>query len=149
MTEKVLEGHQPTQTGLNGLQTVLGRDTEPVIPLLGVQTPRIHTPLNDLPSRGHELIDLASSLGIELMEWQKFALIHTHKVKPDGRWASPVNTIVVARQNGKSFLQLIRILGGLFLWDENLQIGSAHRLSTSLEQFRAMVQIIEKNDSLA
>jgi hypothetical protein len=149
MTEKVLEGHQPTQTGLNGLQTVLGRDTEPVIPVLGVQTPRIHTPLNDLPSRGGELIDLASSLGIELMEWQKFALIHTHKVKPDGRWATPVNTIVVARQNGKSFLQLIRILGGLFLWDENLQIGSAHRLSTSLEQFRAMVQIIEKNDLLA
>jgi phage terminase large subunit-like protein len=149
MTEKVLEGHQPTQTGLNGLQTVLGRDTEPTFPVLGVQTPRIHTPLNDLPSRGGELIDLASSLGIELMEWQKFALIHTHKVKPDGRWATPVNTIVVARQNGKSFLQLIRILGGLFLWDENLQIGSAHRLSTSLEQFRAMVQIIEKNDSLA
>jgi hypothetical protein len=149
MTEKVLEGQQLTQTGLNGLQTVLGRDTEAVFPVLGVQTPRIHTPLNDLPSRGGELIDLASSLGIDLMDWQKFALIHTHKVKPDGRWATPVNTIVVARQNGKSFLQLIRILGGLFLWDENLQIGSAHRLSTSLEQFRAMVQIIEKNDSLA
>jgi phage terminase large subunit-like protein len=149
MTEKVIEGHQPTETGLNGLQTVLGRDTEAVIPVFGVQTPRIHTPLNDLPSRGGELIDLASSLGIELMEWQKFALIHTHKVKPDGRWASPVNTIVVARQNGKSFLQLIRILGGLFLWDETLQIGSAHRLSTSLEQFRAMVQMIEANDSLA
>jgi phage terminase large subunit-like protein len=149
MTEKVIEGQQPTKEGLKGLQTVLGRDTEAVIPVFGVQTPRIHTPLNDLPSRGHELIDLASSLGIELMDWQKFALIHTHKVKPDGRWASPVNTIVVARQNGKSFLQLIRILGGLFLWDENLQIGSAHRLSTSLEQFRAMVQIIEKNDSLA
>ena len=131
------------------LQTVLGRDTEPSNALIGVQTPRIHTQLNDLPSRGGELIDLATSLGVDLMEWQKFAIIHTHKVKPDGRWASPVNTIVVARQNGKSFLQLIRILGGLFLWDENLQIGSAHRLSTSLEQFRAMVQIIEKNDSLA
>ena len=149
MTEKVIEGHQTPLEGLNGLQTVLGRDTDREIGLFGVQTPRIHTPLNDLPSRGHELVDLASSLGIDLMEWQKFALIHTHKVKPDGRWASPVNTIVVARQNGKSFLQLIRILGGLFLWDENLQIGSAHRLSTSLEQFRAMVQIIEKNDSLA
>jgi hypothetical protein len=149
MTEKVIEGQQTTEEGLKGLQTVLGRDTEATFPVFGVQTPRIHTPLNDLPSRGHELIDLASSLGIDLMEWQKFALIHTHKVKPDGRWATPVNTIVVARQNGKSFLQLIRILGGLFLWDENLQIGSAHRLSTSLEQFRAMVQIIEKNDSLA
>ena len=149
MTEKVLEGHQTTQEGLNGLQTVLGRDAEVKIPLIGVQTPRIHTPLNDLPSRGHELIDLATDLKIELMEWQKFALIHSHKIKPDGRWATPVNTIVVARQNGKSFLQLIRILGGLFLWDEKLQIGSAHRLSTSLEQFRAMVQMIEGNDNLA
>ena len=117
--------------------------------LMGISTPRIHTPLNDLPSRGGELIDLASSLKIDLMEWQKFALINTHKIKPDGRWASPINCIVVARQNGKSFLQQIRILGGLFLWDEQLQIGSAHRLSTSLEQFRAMVQIIEANDSLA
>jgi phage terminase large subunit-like protein len=146
MTEQVIEGHQPTQTGLNGLQTVLGRDTEP---LLGISTPRIHTPLNDLPSRGFELIDLAADLKIDLMPWQKFALEHTHKVKPDGRWASPINCIVVARQNGKSFLQQIRILGGLFLWDEPLQIGSAHRLSTSLEQFRAMVQIIEGSDNLA
>jgi hypothetical protein len=116
--------------------------------LTGISTPRIHTPLNDLPSRGGELIDLASSLKIDLMEWQKFALINTHKIKPDGRWASPINCIVVARQNGKSFLQQIRILGGLFLWDEQLQIGSAHRLSTSLEQFRAMVQIIDGNDDL-
>ena len=116
--------------------------------LMGVSTPRIHTPLNDLPSRGGELIDLATSLKIDLMEWQKFALINTHKIKPDGRWASPINCIVVARQNGKSFLQQIRILGGLFLWDEQLQIGSAHRLSTSLEQFRAMVQIIDGNDDL-
>jgi hypothetical protein len=116
--------------------------------LTGISTPRIHTPLNDLPSRGGELIDLASSLKIDLMDWQKFALINTHKIKPDGRWASPINCIVVARQNGKSFLQQIRILGGLFLWDEQLQIGSAHRLSTSLEQFRAMVQIIDGNDDL-
>jgi phage terminase large subunit-like protein len=149
MTKTTQEGQQRVETGLNRLETEMGRDTDRQNALFGVQTPRIHTPLNDLPSRGHELVDLAASLKIELMEWQKFALIHSHKVKPDGRWATPINTIVVARQNGKSFLQLIRILGGLFLWDENLQIGSAHRLSTSLEQFRAMVQIIEKNESLA
>jgi phage terminase large subunit-like protein len=105
--------------------------------------------LNDLPSRGGDLIDLAASLGVDLMEWQKFALIHTHKYKPDGRWASPTNCIVVARQNGKSFLQQIRILGGLFLWDEPLQIGQAHTLNTSLEQFRQMMWTIEANDSLA
>jgi hypothetical protein len=146
MTETTQEGLQRAEEASNGLQTVLGRDTERI---MGISTPRIHTPLNDLPSRGLELIDLATDVGIDLMPWQKFALEHTHKVKPDGRWATPVNCIVVARQNGKSFLQLIRILGGLFLWDESLQIGSAHRLSTSLEQFRSLVNIIEGNDALA
>jgi hypothetical protein len=118
-------------------------------PLMGISTPRIHTPLNDLPSRGQELIDLAASIGVELMDWQKFYLIHSHKVKPDGRWATPINVCVVARQNGKSFLQQIRILGGLFLWKEPLQIASAHTLATSLEQFRSLVSLIESNDVLA
>ena len=149
MTKKVTEGHLLPQSGLNGLETVLGRDTEGQNDHFGVETPRIHTPLNDLPSRGLELVDLASSIGVDLMPWQKFALEHTHKVKPDGRWANPVNVVVVARQNGKSFLQQIRILGGLFLWNEPLQIGSAHRLATSLEQFRALISVIEQNDSLA
>jgi phage terminase large subunit-like protein len=149
MTEKVKEGHQPTQEGSSGLQSVLGRDTDTQNTLIGVQTPRIHTPLNELPSKGGEIIDLATSLGVELMEWQKFALIHSHKIKSDGRWASPINCIVVARQNGKSFLQQIRILAGLFLWNETLQIGSAHTLNTSLEQFRQMVNTIESSDYLS
>jgi hypothetical protein len=130
----------------NGLQTALGRETEGIF---GHSVPRIHTPLNDLPSRGHELIDLATEIGIELMDWQKFFIEHTHKVLPNGRWASPVNVGCVARQNGKSFLMQLRILGGLFLWDESLQIGSAHRLSTSLEQFRQLVSVIEGSDYLA
>lgn len=149
MTEQVKEGQQLTEEGSSGLQSVLGRDTDTQNTLFGVQTPRIHTPLNELPSKGGEIIDLATSLGVELMEWQKFALIHSHKIKSDGRWASPINCIVVARQNGKSFLQQIRILAGLFLWNETLQIGSAHTLNTSLEQFRQMVNTIESSDYLS
>lgn len=140
------KGQQEPQNGSDRLQSVLGRDTEPV---LGHSTPRIHTPLNDLPSRGGELIDLASDIGIELMDWQKFFITHSHKVKPDGRWASPISVCTVARQNGKSFLMQLRILGGLFLWQESLQIGSAHRLSTSLEQFRQLVETIEGSELLA
>lgn len=139
-------GLETPEIAPNRLQTVLGRDTEP---LLGHSTPRIHTPLNDLPSKGHELIELAEKIGIELMDWQKFFIINSHKVKPDGRWASPVSVCVVARQNGKSFLMQLRILGGLFLWGESLQIGSAHRLSTSLEQFRSLVDTIESSEFLA
>jgi len=149
MTKKPLEASSRGVDGSNRVEQGKDRDTDLQIPLLGVQTPRIHTPLNDLPSRGGDLIDLAASLGVDLMQWQKFALIHTHKYKADGRWASPTNCIVVARQNGKSFLQQIRILGGLFLWDEPLQIGQAHTLNTSLEQFRQMMWTIEANDSLA
>ena len=140
------KGLEEPQNVSNRLLSVLGRDTEP---LFGSPTPRIHTPLNDLPSRGLELVDLASSLKIELMPWQKFFLEHAHKVKPDGRWATPVAVCTVARQNGKSFLMQLRILGGLFLWNESLQIGSAHRLSTSLEQFRQLVSVIEGQDHLA
>jgi hypothetical protein len=140
------EGLEGSEQGLERLQSVLGRDTEV---LLGHPTPRIHTPLNDLPSKGFELMDLATEINVDLMPWQKFFIEHTHKVLPNGRWASPVNVGVVARQNGKSFLMQLRILGGLFLWDESLQIGSAHRLSTSLEQFRQLVHLIESSDYLA
>jgi len=146
---KAQKSPQEPQEAPNRLESAQGRETDAKKPLIGVQTPRIHTPLNDLPSRGHELIDLAVSLKIDLMEWQRFALIHMHKIKPDGRWASPINCLVCARQNGKSYLQQLRILGGLFLWDEPLQIGQAHTLNTSLEQFRQMVWTIEANDSLA
>jgi hypothetical protein len=144
--DQAVTGGQVVELGSKRLQT--GIETTSAA-LFGHPTPRIHTPLNDLPSKGFELIDLAAEVGVDLMPWQKFVLEHTHKVKPDGRWATPINTVVVARQSGKSFLMQVRILGGLFLWDEPLQIGSAHRLATSLEQFRQLVSLIETSDYLA
>ena len=143
----MLDSHQQVETGSDRLETVF----EPSSALLiGSPTPRIHTPLNDLPSRGQELIDFADTIFPDgFMPWQKFVAIHAHKVKPDGRWATPLNCIVVARQSGKSTLMLSRILMGLFHWDESLQVASAHRLATSLEQFRSLVNLIESSDALA
>jgi hypothetical protein len=43
----------------------------------------------------------------------------------------------------------VRALAGLFLWHNGLQIGTAHRLTTSLETFRDIVNLIEENESLA
>jgi hypothetical protein len=43
----------------------------------------------------------------------------------------------------------IRALAGLFLWQDGLQIGTAHRLTTSLETFRDLVNLIEENEHLA
>jgi phage terminase large subunit-like protein len=114
----------------------------------GVQTPRIHSKLNDLPSKGQEMIDFATELGINLMEWQKYVCIHGHKVRPDGRWAHSELGLIMARQQGKSTLMMLRILTGMFVWGEGLQLASAHRLTTSLETFRQIVALIEVNPKL-
>jgi phage terminase large subunit-like protein len=113
-----------------------------------VQTPRIHSKLNDLPSKGQELIDFAADIGIELMDWQKFVAIHGHKVKSDGRWVHSEVGLCLSRQNGKSTLMMLRILTGMFVWGEGLQLASAHRLTTSLETFRQIVSLIEQNPKL-
>jgi phage terminase large subunit-like protein len=114
----------------------------------GVQTPRIHSKLNDLPSKGQEMIDLATELGINLMEWQRYVCIHGHKVREDGRWAHSELGLIMARQQGKSTLMMLRILTGMFVWGEGLQLASAHRLTTSLETFRQIVGLIETHPRL-
>ena len=67
----------------NRLTSVLEPESAQVF---GHEVPRIHTPLNDLPSRGHELIDFADQI-IEggFMPWQKWLAVQSLKVKPDGR----------------------------------------------------------------
>jgi phage terminase large subunit-like protein len=114
----------------------------------GVQTPRIHSKLNNLPSKGQEMIDFATELGINLMEWQRFVCIHGHKVQADGRWAHSELGLIMARQQGKSTLMMLRILTGMFVWGEGLQLASAHRLTTSLETFRQIVGLIETHPKL-
>ena len=114
----------------------------------GVQTPRIHSKLNDLPSKGQDMIDFATELGINLMEWQRFVCIHGHKVREDGRWAHSELGLIMARQQGKSTLMMLRILTGMFVWGEGLQLASAHRLTTSLETFRQIVGLIETHPKL-
>ena len=137
------------QEGLTGSIRVEALSIVPKRDLIGSGSPRISSRLNDLPSRGFELIDFADQLGIKLMPWQKFVFEHALKVKPDGRWKSPLVACVAARQNGKSTIMEMSILGRLYLWKEPLQLGSAHVLTTSLETFRHIVSIIEGNHDLS
>jgi phage terminase large subunit-like protein len=144
--DQVMNSHDADVIDLDRARSVLQTESAPII---GHATPRIATPLNDLPSRGLEVIDFAKELSLELMPWQKFYFENALKIRPDGRWAHPIVTTVVSRQSGKSTMMLVRILAGLYLFDEPLQIASAHRLATSFEQFRTIVLMIEANDSLA
>jgi hypothetical protein len=144
--DQVMTSHDADVIDLDRARSVLLPESAPVI---GHATPRISTPLNDLPSRGGEVFDFAKELKLELMPWQKFYFEHALKVRPILGWAHPIVTTVVSRQSGKSTMMMVRILAGLYLFDEPLQIASAHRLATSFEQFRTIVSMIEANDSLA
>jgi hypothetical protein len=145
--ELVILSGDTAETGSNRLQSVFQSESADV---MGHTTPRIHTPLNDLPTRGDELIDFADQIFENgFMDWQKWLAINSLKIKPDGRWAHPFSITTVARQNGKSTYMLALIAMKLFHWNESLQVASAHRLVTSLEQFRSLVGIIEANDDLA
>lgn len=144
--ELVIVGGHQVETGSDRLQSVLQPESER---LYGSTTPRLHTPLNDLPSRGFELIDFAKQILPEgFLPWQEWLAEHSLKVKPDGRYAAPFRVTTVARQNGKSTYMLALIAMNLFYWKESLQVASAHRLVTSLEQFRALVQIVESSEEL-
>lgn len=78
-----------------------------------------------------------------LLPWQEYAINEISRIKDDGKWASPTAVILVARQSGKTHLMRMRMLAGMFLWNERLQVGVAQNRDIALETFRALVDIID------
>ena len=113
--------------------------------LRGVTEPRIHSKIEDLPSRGGEMAAFCADIGIPLLPWQEWLANETLKIKPDGRWRYPLNSVLIARQSGKTTFMILRILAGAFLFEEDLQIGTAHTLATAREAFRRLVDIVENS----
>lgn len=114
----------------------------------GVTTPRIHTPLNDLPSRGEEFIGFCERIGHPLLPWQQWLAHHALKVNPDGTWYHPIVGLIVARQNGKSTFMALQILWRIYELGEKLQVHTAHKLTTSSEIFYKVDSIIQQNPEL-
>lgn len=112
------------------------------VPPKGVQVPRLETPTFDAPSRGDELIELASDLGMPLLPWQEH-VARAALVGGPGEWAHRVVGLTIARQNGKSALLKLRIAAGLLLWDERLIVATAQSREVALETFRGVVDLIE------
>ena len=114
----------------------------------GLVLPRVaHYPLAPYTS-GPEFTELAASSGLILDDTQAWALDRGLGERPDGKWASFQNTIVVARQNGKDAIFEALGLGWLFLTGERLIGHSAHEYKTAMEAFRRIVGLIENTDDL-
>src|SRR3982751_335702 len=99
-------------------------------------------------SSGPEFTELAASAGLVLDDWQAWVLQVGLGERPDGKWASFQNTVVVARQNGKDGIFEALGLGWLFLTGERLIGHSAHEYKTAMEAFRRLVGLIENTDDL-
>jgi phage terminase large subunit-like protein len=114
----------------------------------GFLEPRIRSPKNDLPSKGQEMIDFCKEIGFPLLPWQENLAIEMHKVKPDGRWYHNEIGVILSRQNGKSTFMALRILTGMYVWGEKLQVHTAHKLTTSSEIFWKIDDMIQSNPIL-
>lgn len=100
---------------------------------IGREKPRISTPPNRRLTRkttlGYECIRFAEEiLGIELLPWQKWLLIHALELNLDGTFRFRTVILLVARQNGKSTLMQVLSLWRMYVDGAPLVIGTAQNL---------------------
>jgi phage terminase large subunit-like protein len=114
----------------------------------GVIKPRIHTKLTENPSKGLDFVEFCAKFGQNLLPWQEWLSEQTLRMLPDGRWQTPVNGILIARQNGKSTWMAWQILWRIFGLEQKLQVHTAHKLTTSAEIFYKIYGIITEHPEL-
>lgn len=133
--------------------------------LLGSTTPRIWTrplvkgrpgpcgcgcALTPKTSLGFSATEFAEEvLGIELLPWQRFLLIHSLELRPDGRFRFRTVLVLVARQNGKTTIVEVKNLWKMFVLQVPLVIGTAQNLDISEESWEKAVDIVESVPELA
>lgn len=97
--------------------------------------------------------DRACQLGVRIarsrsLPWQWLTLRKILSRRPDGLWTHPDVCLIMPRQNGKTWVILLRILFGLFVLGERI-VYSAQRGATADAAFKRVKEIIEHRPSLA
>jgi phage terminase large subunit-like protein len=121
-----------TRTTRTRTRAVLGR-REPTYRL---------TPDKVTGSRGQEAVDLATSAGLRLDEWQQDVLVDGMALNGHG-WAADEVVAVLPRQNGKTIDVVIRALWGPTLGGEKLVLFTAHEFKTCREAFLLAKSVCE------
>jgi hypothetical protein len=91
-----------------------------------------------------DVVDQADLAGLFLDPWQRMVLRHAVGERPDGKWSAFEVALIVSRQNGKGAILEARELAGLFLFDEELILHSAHEYRTAMEAFRRIVACVRR-----
>jgi hypothetical protein len=106
--------------------------------------PRIAVVPDQVRNAGEQIIRLAVMVGIKLDDAQRYLAEVMSGVGSDGRWSAFEVVIFAPRQNLKSEFCLVRILAGLFLFNEQLIVYSAHRAATTTKLFRRLKRAVDK-----
>ena len=116
----------------------------------GKTEPRIWTPpLQELTretSLGYAFCDFCDFLGVELLPWQKWLAIHALEVvREEDMWRFRFRfvLILISRQNGKTFFEVLLNIFFLFGLKSHLVLGTAQNLDTAVETFEDTVAQVE------
>lgn len=118
------------------------------MPLVGRAEPRLWTPparkLTRRTTKGYEAIAFGEQvLGLQLMPWQKWLLVHGLELKPDGGYRWRTVLVLVSRQNGKTTLLAVLALWRLLLDDAELVLGTSTNLDYAREAWEHAVTLAE------
>jgi phage terminase large subunit-like protein len=118
-------------------------------PLYGATEPRLHSPYLKTKNRGQEVSDLADSIGVPLLPWQRFVIDDMTSISDEDLFIRKTNLVLVARQQGKTHLARMMMLAHMFLFDSpNVLIMSSNR-SMALDTFRQVAYSIEASSELS
>lgn len=105
---------------------------------VGDQRPRLQSLPADIDNTeaGDEVIEFCLRFGLKLDDWQKWCVRHMCAERADGSWAATQSVLLVPRQCGKSKVLEAIEMAGLFLWDQQHIIYSAHLGKTATDHMR-------------
>ena len=121
--------------------------------LVGKTAPRLWTPpLRTLTRRttlGYDAADFAAVIGVPLLPWQRWLLIHALELNRDGTLRFREVLTLVGRQCGKTTVSLVLALYKLHVARARLVLGVAQDLSLARESQATALEMIQACPYLA
>ncbi len=99
-------------------------------------------------SLGFEAVDFAGLLGVTLLPWQRWWLIHALELRPDGTFRFRTALTLVGRQNGKSWLLKVVALWAMAMGHARMVLGAAQSLDIARESWQGAVELADGADDL-
>jgi hypothetical protein len=105
------------------------------------------TPQNSL---GFSAIAFAEKmLRIKLFPWQRWLLIHGLELNPDGSYRWRIVIVEVARQNGKTLVEIVLALWHMYALRSHTVIGTAQNLDNAEKAWKEAVSLAQSDEELA